>query len=191
MHAGLVDSDNSLAARAQSGDAGAYGRLVDRYQERLLRFLLVRGNSRADAEDVLQETFLDGWRYLHSFDDRWQFSTWVYRIALRNAARQARHRLGDSAEPADQADPHADPLAACEAESGRENLWRIARRVLKPEALTALWLYYVDELPQKEVARALQRSLPWTKVTLMRARRRLQFALQDAGYDDAGRDAHG
>lgn len=182
-----MDSDNSLAARAQRGDTRAYGQLVDRYQERLLRFLLVRGNSRADAEDVLQESFIDGWRYLDSFDDRWQFSTWLYRIALRNAARQAPL---DGATAAEATDPDSDPLAAVEEASQRENLWRIARRVLKPESVAALWLYYVDDMPQREVARALQRSLPWTKVALMRARRRLQFALADAGYNDVKSEAY-
>jgi len=182
-----VDSDNTLAVRAQRGDTRAYSLLVDRYQERLLRFLLVRGNSRADAEDVLQESFVDGWRYLDSFDDRWQFSTWLYRIALRNAARQARFEGGATVETAD---PASDPLAEVYAESQRQNLWRIARRVLQPEWVTALWLHYVDEMPQKEVARAMQRSLPWTKVTLMRARRKLQFALADAGYNDGRSEAN-
>lgn len=182
-----MDSDNILAARAQGGDTRAYSLLVDRYQERLLRFLLVRGNSRADAEDVLQDSFIDGWRYLDSFDDRWQFSTWLYRIALRNAAR---HRRLDGAAAVEAMDPDSDPLGAVEVASQRENLWRIARRVLKPESLAALWLYYVDEMPQKDVARALDRSLPWTKVAIMRARRKLQFALADAGYNDMQSNAY-
>ena len=45
--------------------------------------------------------------------------------------------------------------------------------------MTALWLHYVEDLPQREVARSLDRSLPWTKVTLMRARKRLKAAADE------------
>ncbi len=177
-----VIADEELVERVLRGDEAAFAGLVDRYEARLLRFLQTRCRNRADAEDALQEAFVDAWRYLDSFDPRWRFSTWLYRIALRRAQRLAKRRRDDAAlvpEPAE------DPLAACMAGDERDNLWRIARRRLSEDACAALWLHYVEELPQREVARALQRSLPWTKVTLLRARRALRAAMSEpvAGGD--------
>jgi RNA polymerase sigma-70 factor (ECF subfamily) len=173
-----VTTDQQLVAAALAGSRAAFGQLVDRYQHRLLRFLLTRCASRADAEDALQDTFINAYRYLGSYRDRWQFSTWLYRIAIRNAGRQ-RPPAMDGLE--DESDPTADPLTACIAESERENVWLTARRLLPADAFTALWLRYAEDLPVRDVARALGRPESWTKVTLLRSRRALGRALT-AGF---------
>lgn len=183
-----MNSDEQLANLAQRGDKQAFGELVDRYQERLLRFLTTRGATRADAEDALQDAFCDAWRYLHSYDSRWRFSTWLYRIALRRIARQPAAADGIDADTVAGGD---DPLAACIAESERENIWVVAKRELAPEACSALWLHYVEELPVKDVARALDRSLAWAKVSLMRSRRTLRAAMNTEASGKAGREIYG
>jgi len=188
-----VTSDEQLVKLALAGDDTAFGQLVDRYQERLLRFLEVRCREPADAEDALQDAFVDAWRHLATYDERWRFSTWLYRIAINRAGRNARRRLpgpdGTDGQASGAADGD-DPLSACIAGEERENLWLLARRHLGEEAVTALWLHYVEDLPQREVARSLDRSLPWTKVTLMRARKRLKAAA-DATPGPAKRQAYG
>jgi RNA polymerase sigma-70 factor (ECF subfamily) len=168
-------TDEQLAAAAKTGSTAAFSELVERYQDRLLRFLLGRCSNRADAEDAIQDTFVNAYRYLQSYDARWRFSTWLYRIAIRNAARQSLHA---TAEPVELAD-HADPLASCIAQSDRQNLWLLAKRQLSADAYSALWLRYAEDLALVDVARALDRSLAWTKVSLMRSRRRLAGALRE------------
>lgn len=143
-----------------------------------MRFLLVRTASRADAEDALQNTFANAYRYLASFDPRWRFSTWIYRIGLREAARAA---APAAAADEDIADPDADPLRDCVRDSERENIWLAARRCLGAEACTALWLRYVEELSVRDVARALDRSESWAKVTLKRSRDRLAAEMSGTG----------
>ncbi len=172
-----MKTDEELAAAALGGSAPAFTELVERYQQRLFRFLLTRCATRADAEDALQDTFLNAYRYLASYRPRWRFSTWLYRIAIRTAARQ---RGGNGVPCEDYPDASADPLAECIRSSERDNVWCAAAKLLTPEARAALWLRYVEDLSIREVARALGRSQPWTKVTLMRSRRRLQSAMADA-----------
>jgi RNA polymerase sigma-70 factor (ECF subfamily) len=155
---------------ALRGSDGAFAELVGRYRDGVFRYLVLRCASRADAEDALQDTLVNAWRYLASYDPRWRFSTWLYRIALRNAGRQ---------RPAQQVDPDAlaggpDPLADSIERDTRENLWLTARRVLSGDAYAAMWLHYAEDLPLAEVAAALERSRSWTKVTLMRSRHRLK-----------------
>lgn len=183
-----MKSDEQLVQEAVQGSVPAFGELVDRYQERLLRFLVSRSVSLADAEDAVQDTFISAYRYLASFDPRWRFSTWIYRIAIRNAWRGSRGADTDELrdEPADHT---AGPLEQCVAASERENMWLVAKRTLSPDAYAAMWLRYVEDMPVREVATALDKSLSWTKVTLLRSRRRLSDAM--AGDEPARRESYG
>lgn len=165
-----MSSEDELIAAAKAGSHSAFAALVERYQDGLYRFLCVRCARICDAEDALQDTFVGAWRYLDSYDPRWRFSTWLYRIALRHAA--GRPTAWESLDP-EPADPAADPLADCIADDGRRNIWLTARQRLTPEGYTALWLHYGEDMAVRDVARAMGRSVSWVKVNLFRARRRL------------------
>ena len=167
-------TDEQLVEASLDGSAGAFDEIVGRYQERLLRFLLTRSSSRADAEDAVQDTFINAYRYLASYDSRWRFSTWIYRIAIRNAAPQRRPEWHDSdVELVDD----SDTLKECMAHSERENVWLAAKRLLSNDSYDAMWLRYVEDLSVKEISSALEKSASWTKVTLLRGRRKLSTEL--------------
>ena len=73
-------------ALARAGDDGAFASLYDEYSPRLYRFLLLRVQEPADAEDLLQRVFLKVIEALPAFEDRGlPFGAWLFRIA-RNAA---------------------------------------------------------------------------------------------------------
>tara|TARA_R110002049_G_scaffold196523_17_gene365709 strand:- start:12389 stop:12931 length:543 start_codon:yes stop_codon:yes gene_type:complete len=169
-----VSDELDLIDAAKAGSVVAFTELVHDYRERLLRFLLTRCASFADAEDALQDTLINAYRYLHSYDSRWRFSTWLYRIAIRNAA----NLQADAGESPDELqDTEADPLLLCIALSERENLWVSARRVLRKEVYAAMWLRYVEDMSINDVAAVLDRSVSWTKVNLLRARKQLDAEL--------------
>lgn len=169
-----MTDESRLIDAAKAGSVAAFTELVEAYKRRLLRFLLTRCASHADAEDALQDTFVNAWRYLDSYDPRWRFSTWLYRIAINNAARQR----ASPEEPAeDFADHNSDPLAACIIQSARENLWLSARRLLRDEVYAAMWLRYVEDMSIRDVARVLGRSSTWAKVNLHRGRQVLEAEL--------------
>jgi RNA polymerase sigma-70 factor, ECF subfamily len=183
-----VVTDEQLAASAQQGSVAAFSELVERYQARLFRFLLVRCTSPADAEDAIQDTFMNAYRYIDSFNPRWRFSTWLFRIALRNAAKMTRVAVAAQGEaPGDG----GDPLATCIAVSDRQNLWLTARAVLSADAYSAMWLRYVEDMSVREVARALGRSISWTKVILLRSRRQLSAELASGKETGADGEAYG
>jgi RNA polymerase sigma-70 factor (ECF subfamily) len=85
----------------------------------------------------------------------------------------------------------AGPLENCIASSERENLWLAAKEILSPDAYTAMWLHYVEDMPVKEVSRALNRSLSWTKVTMLRGRRKLAQYLTSESAANAGSTSYG
>jgi RNA polymerase sigma factor (sigma-70 family) len=77
------------------------------------------------------------------------------------------------------------PLEAMVAEEDRRGLWDMAAKVLCQDELTAVWLYYVEEMPTREIAAVLERSRVSVKTMMFRARRRLRTLLQDLGPDVA------
>lgn len=163
-----------LVEAAQAGSVEAFTDLVRRYRDRLLRFLLTRCASHADAEDALQDTLINAFRYIRSYDSRWRFSTWLYRIAIRNAAKL---RSPDVVEIGDLIDEEDDPLMQCIAKSESENLWISARHLLNDEVFAAMWLRYAEDMSVNDISKALDRSASWTKVNLMRGRRALDAEL--------------
>lgn len=171
-----MDSEAALIDAAKRGSAAAFGDLVVRYRQGLLRFLLTRSASFADAEDALQDTLINAYRYLHSYDARWRFSTWLYRIAINNAAGPG---TATTVELGDLGDEESDPLRQCIRDSERENLWLAARRLLSDEVYVAMWLRYVEDMSVNDISAALDRSVSWTKVNLMRGRKTLDADLNN------------
>jgi RNA polymerase sigma-70 factor (ECF subfamily) len=173
-----VSTELDLINAAKGGSVPAFTELVRSYRDGLLRFLVTRCASYADAEDAVQDTFINAYRYLHSYNPRWRFSTWLYRIAIRNAGKLRSNLVTELGELRDEEN---DPLKQCIAESERENLWQSARRLLSDEVYTAMWLRYVEDMSINDVAAILKRSNSWTKVNLLRGRRALDAELNRGG----------
>ena len=73
--------DAAAVALVRAGDRNAFRPIVDRYSEMLFRLAYRITGNEADAEEVVQETFLRAYRKLDSFDGRSSVSTWLFRIA--------------------------------------------------------------------------------------------------------------
>jgi RNA polymerase sigma-70 factor (ECF subfamily) len=86
-----MDKNDQAAIRAVlSGDKRAYEALVLRHTGKLFRVAFRITGNEADAEDVVQEAFLQGYRKLESFESRSDFGTWIYRIAVHCALKKIR-----------------------------------------------------------------------------------------------------
>jgi RNA polymerase sigma-70 factor (ECF subfamily) len=169
--------DEDLAAQAAAGLRPAFEELVSRYSLRLFHFLRSRSGSDEDVEDLVQETFLKAYRNIGRYDARWKFSTWLYTIAVRiSISRHRAQRM--TAVPLDSEEPeHPDPgpqdvLIHKEESLNAGNIWLLAR-TLKPSEYEVLWLRYAEEMPLKEVARAMKRSPVSVRVLLHRSRLKL------------------
>ncbi len=75
----MTESEHIM--QAQQGDAQAFAALYDLYAQKIYAFVLSRVRHRQIAEDLLQETFLKVWKALPQFQNKGNFSAWVYRIA--------------------------------------------------------------------------------------------------------------
>ena len=82
----IEHEDKSINLDAlKQGDQVELVRMVDLYSDSIYRVALRMVNNPADAEDVLQETFIKAFRALPGFEERSSLSTWLYRIAVNES----------------------------------------------------------------------------------------------------------
>jgi RNA polymerase sigma-70 factor (ECF subfamily) len=169
-------SDQQLAQEAQQGSVAGFEELVRRYQVPLLHFLRNRTGSTADAEDLVQDTWVRAYENLHRYRSSYRFSTWLFTIAHRISLNERRKRrpASGSDQVESVSDGRAEPEAAAIEKEQRGRLWNLAATTLSQPQITALWLYYVEEMPVAEIAKVLKRSRVATKTMLFRARRKLK-----------------
>ncbi len=175
-------SDEALARRAQAGCVLSFEELVRRYQVPLLRFLYKRCANKHDAEDVLQESFMQAYRALHRYSDQWPFRTWLYTLTCRRAISHGRKKMpiSDTNILASLAHDNIPPSRELEGEEAQRHIWETARSVLTAEQFTAVFLQYVEDMPTGQIAAVLERSWVSTKTLLHRARRKLRPYLEDS-----------
>ena len=85
-----VVSDERIVAVAKSGDVAAFDKLCQRHAPKILCMTHRIMRNREDAEDAVQECFLNAFVHLRSFDGRSRFSTWLARIAMNAALMKLR-----------------------------------------------------------------------------------------------------
>ncbi len=157
---------------AMAGDEQAWHRLVETFGGRLQAYVQRLGVPSAEAEDVVQETFIRMARTTARHAGRSSVATWIFAIG-RNVARD-HVRRGRSWVPIEMTDePAAQVAEAPGATVDAQALWDFARRVLPSRQFEALWLHYAEAQPLAGVAQILGLSAVHARVLVHRARRRL------------------
>ena len=171
----IDESPEALALRAQGGEDGCFDQLVRQMRPRLRRFLAGRVSSEADAEDLVQETFVKALDNLDRYDPRYRFSTWLFTIGSNLAASHHRSRKSRGAGPlaGDSLTDGVDHEAAMIERDAGARLWERAEVLLKPAHYRVLFMRYAEDLDVAEIARRTGRTSISVRVTLYRARRKL------------------
>ena len=186
----LAASEESLlVAKAQAGDPGAFGELVNRYQNKIYRIAKNITQNDQDAEDVLQEAFLKAYEHLGGFQGNSRFYTWIVRIAVNEALMKLRKRKGDRTvsldEPVDTGEEIVNrEIAVWEdnpeqrySHTEMQTILDEAVESLKPDFRAVFVLRDIEELSTEETAEALGVSIPAVKSRLLRARLALREKL--------------
>lgn len=172
--------DEYLAAAARAGDRGAFGRLAERWQPKLLAHAWRLMGEAEAARDVAQDAWVDIARGLARLDDASLFPAWAYRVVSRRAAdairKLARARRLGAAFAAEA--PHTDdPAGRMEAAADAEPLAR-AIIGLPSDQRAAVALFYLEDFSVAEIAAAMGISAGTVKTRLMHARAKLRAALK-------------
>ena len=86
----IKDKDYDLVQAINSGQYDLFQDLVERYEQKLYNFSLRMCRNPSDAEDMVQETFLNVFRYLKDFRYETKFKNWLYRIAASTCIKKRR-----------------------------------------------------------------------------------------------------
>jgi RNA polymerase sigma factor (sigma-70 family) len=174
-----LQGDEHLIAMARAGNPGAFEAIVDRYQGRLLGFCRQMLGSTEDAEDVLQEVFVNAYRAMLADEREINLRPWLYRIARNRCLNHLRKPTADAQESMDMV-PAVEASSTAEKVHNREEFRQLLTDVGKlPETQrSALLLREMDAMSYEEIAQAMETSVPSVKSLLVRARISLAEASQ-------------
>ena len=185
----MADPDAALMEALQGGDESAFETLVDRHRERVFRLACRYLGDPTAAEDLAQETFLRVYRARHSWRPEAKFSTWLYRVTANAClnelrARKAR-RAVEATAPAgpggeavmESPDPSAEDPGAAVLRGELARVVGDAVQGLPEDQRMAVLLSKYEGLSYRELAEAMDRSVPAVKSLLVRARENLRKVL--------------
>jgi RNA polymerase sigma-70 factor (ECF subfamily) len=189
-----ASSDEQIVARAQAGDAEAFGEIVRRWERRIFALSFGMLGREEDARDATQETFLAAFRNLRGFRGEAKVSSWLHRIAVNQCiTRQRRAKVRgemalDDESEADGASfftpAHQSPARAAES---RERTLAVRRAVnaLPPELRQVIVMKEFEELTFQEIALALELPLSTVKSRLYTALKQLHMRLKNMASEVA------
>ena len=181
--------DQTLVARVQRGEKGAFDLLVRKYQHKVAKLISRYVSNRAEVEDITQEVFIKAFRGLPGFRGESAFYTWLYRIAVNTAKNylesQGRRPPGagidiESAEVLDSmeslrdvATPERDMLTGEIADTVNR-----AIAALPPDLRTAITLRDLDGLSYEEIAQVMDCPIGTVRSRIFRAREAIDKQLR-------------
>ena len=187
-------ADDVLVGEFIAGNDAAFTQLVTRYKDPIINYINTMIGNYDIAADLAQETFLRVYQNIGRYNNLYQFSTWIYRIATNLAIDEIRYRKRRGQVFyrnvwENQADGAAEEREFALRDSGRSPGDEVLRkesgrvigdaiRSLPPKYRTAFVMKEVQELPYDEIARILKTSPGTIKSRLHRARELLQRKLE-------------
>lgn len=186
-----VLSDEEAVRRVLAGDGPLFEVLMRRYNPRLYRVARAILRDDSEAEDVMQQTYVEAYAHLGQFAGRAKFSTWLTKIAVYEALARVRRRRRD-APPAPQPESEEDPMSRVKSmgPDPEQQALQGEMRALLESAIEALPEGYrsvfvlrdVEEMSTAEAAECLGLREEAVKTRLHRARALLREEL----YERAG-----
>lgn len=193
-HRGIVRSntrmgnnDHALIRAVLAGDKDAYGDLVARHGESMFRVAFRITENEHDAEEIVQETFLRGYRSLAEFDARSDFRTWIYRIAVNCALQVLNKRKSAAAVSiAEEFDAERPGIQLADGKAGPERLLldreiehrrHAAMEKMTADERLAFVLRHLEGRSTEEIAAALDVTPNNAKQAVFRAVQKMRRSL--------------
>jgi len=174
-------TDSTLVGEARKGNEQAFAVLIDRHRSLVFGTTWAALQDYDDTEDATQESFVLAYRHLDDLKNPAKFSSWIYSIALNVARKwlgkrvlEQRRREDLSASWERPAEYHKD---ACDTKSQQRAELKRAFGALSSEDRTAITLFYLVGLDQKQIAQTLEIPVGTVKSRLHRSRNQLRRRL--------------
>lgn len=180
-----MKSEQELITESLAGSHAAYSELVNRFSARLFSAMLHVIGSHDDAEEVVQETFVQAYVKLSTFQGNSQFFTWLYRIAFNNSLSRRRKRRPDislestresgGVDPEDRVEQPDDSLLRQE----KIDLIHRGLQMLTEEHRNILVLREMQDMAYEDIAEVLDINIGTVRSRLSRARAQLKSILEE------------
>lgn len=188
----IKENDTRLVKKAKQGDRGAFGKLVKRYQNKVLYLAYDLIGNYTDAQDVAQNVFLQAFQSIVYFRDEASFSTWLYKITTNAAIdfqRSRKRRKALFLDPPPHEDQQTlsienieDPYQAVEKNIENADLRELVYRTLEsfsPQQKAAFVLKYFHDKSTEEIAQIIDCDPVTVRGHLLRATLKLRKKLKD------------
>ncbi len=186
----MQDEAVEIARGLRSRDPELLDRLIERYQYRLFRYLMVLTGNRNLAEDLFQQTWLRVLERGHQYNGRWKFEGWLFSIARHLVIDHSRHKQATSLDalqepeegtaPFQPASGEPSPFEQTAAGEYGQHL-AAAMRELPAVYREVLLLRFQEELQLDEIARLLGTPLSTVKSRLYRGLEAARKLMEEAG----------
>jgi RNA polymerase sigma-70 factor (ECF subfamily) len=177
----MTGDDADLVRECVNGNRSAFEALLERYERPVYNLALRIVGQSDEARDVTQTVFLRAFEHLRSFDPRFRFFSWLYRIAVNESLDAAARRRGGGSplldtRPAPERGPE-DRLQRAESVVAV----RRAVAALPPDSRAVLVLRHYLDCGYKEMSEILGIPEKTVKSRLFTARERLRQVLAAGG----------
>jgi RNA polymerase sigma-70 factor (ECF subfamily) len=176
-------SDEEIAKKVQGGDVDVFGILVDRYEQKLLRYGRKFLSGKEDIIDIVQDVFVSVYQNIQSFDTSQRFSPWIYRIchnAFVNALRKNEYRpITIDFDTLISHPVYEDPLTFEREQKDMRVLIDHGLEQLPSKYREVLVLHYFEEMSYKDIADILQIPTGTVGIRLKRAKEALKETIKE------------
>ena len=177
--------EDEIIRQTLQGDCNTFSRLILKYKDSLFDLACRILGNRTEAEDVVQDAFMEAYRHLSEFNHQSRFSTWVYSIVLNRIRNHLRHNKvirwssldvpiinRDDFKPPEMPERGPSMLSVLE---DKLELEKVRKEVSFLPALyqSIFILHYFQDMSLEQVSERLNRPLGTVKVYLHRARKLL------------------
>lgn len=167
--------------KAKAGDQTAFTFLLDHYWNEVYGFMLKRTENETDAEDIAIETFSKAFDKIASYNQEYQFNTWLIAIAKNvhvDLLRKRKSSINLNTTENEEKQAYNIPDTAPSAEDeliSEQNLSRLLQFIkeLKPTYQEVIQLRYFQEMSYQEIADKIGEPLSNVKIKLLRAKKLL------------------
>ena len=175
------EQDRALVRQYLEGQRDAASGLVDRYQKRLFNLALRMLDNAQDAEDVTQTVFLNAFLKLRTYDPRFRFFSWVYRMTLNESLNVLKRQK----RTVTLEDGPAIPAPGATTDEATELQDRVGKALmrLKPDDRAVVVLRHFVFFSYQEIAGVLGIPVKTVKSRLFTARERLRLTLREGGEE--------
>jgi RNA polymerase sigma-70 factor, ECF subfamily len=177
-----MPADSDLLTRiALHKDREAFSALFDAYAPRVKSFMMRKGASAEQAEDLVQETMIAVWSKAQMYvADRGSVTTWIFTIARNLRIDRLRREKSALYSDIDDYDAESEDAQQDDALSRLQEDGYVAKALaqIPDEQRQLLILSYVEDLPQSEIAARLQIPLGTVKSRMRLAYRRMRKLLE-------------